>query len=1073
MEQFTELTELLASQDISEETSAEIRYLLGWMHWQRSEALGAPDLEAAFEIFLSIFISNPEALSVTPAKLVPVVAERAVPAAHSLLARAASSSDSELANGAVSIWQHIVDATPEDHPGRPVMLSGLGIALRTRFERIGVFEDLEDAIQAGRAAVGASSPEDPRRPTHVANLSHAIFSRFERLGTRKDLDEAISLARAAVATIAVTEPDRVAMLSNLGIMLRSRFERYGALEDLDEAISLARAVRDATRSQDPDRPRLLASLGSSLNTRFERSGALEDLDEAISLLREARDATSSEDPSLARRLSSLGGMLRSRFERSGALEDLDEAISLLREARDADAADEPSRIWVLSNLGLALQARFARSGGAENLSEAISLLRVAVDASAVEAPGRAALLSALGSALATRFEDVGVLEDLNEAINVLRVAVDVSAVEEPGRGSILSNLGNALRTRFDNVGAPDDLDEAIGVLESAVEATSEDQPVRVAILSNLGVALLSRFQRSGEIADVKDAASHYASAMAVRSATPMLRIRAARSAALLAGPYEPHRMAGLMETAIELLPEVAGRYLTRSDQQYALGGLSGLASDAAALALSDTHLTEPARAEWALRLLEAGRAVLLSQALDTRNDVTDLRDQHPQLAQRYIELRDLLDQSYGSDGHAAVPDGVAVGRRALVGEFQAVLDQIRALPRFASFARLPSVEDLLLQAADGPVVSFSVSYHRCDALLMTTSGITSVSLSNLSIDVLEEQIESFHDALAAVGDSTVPSVDRRRAQGVLVEVLAWLWEVAVEPVLDALGYRELHSTGDWPRVWWATGGLLGLLPLHAAGHHGPGFAGQSAIDRVVSSYTPTIRALGYARQQSVAVQSPNDDRSLIVAMPTTPGQRALPYAAEEAALLAARLPAPVLLAEPDASTANEPFEPISKPPTRSAVFDELPHSAIAHFACHGAHDSADPSRSRLLLHDHATAPLTIASLTSVRLERARLAYLSACRTAFHGRELLDEAIHIAAAFQLAGFPHVIATLWEIYDPIAVSVADSFYSHLRTERDNNVPDVNRAAHALHDAVRALRDQHSNLPSLWAAYIHAGA
>jgi len=156
------------------------------------------------------------------------------------------------------------------------------------------------------------------------------------------------------------------------------------------------------------------------------------------------------------------------------------------------------------------------------------------------------------------------------------------------------------------------------------------------------------------------------------------------------------------------------------------------------------------------------------------------------------------------------------------------------------------------------------------------------------------------------------------------------------------------------------------------------------------------------------------------------------------------------------------------------VLKELPQCAIAHFACHGAADQADPTRSHLLLHDYATAPLTITSLGSVRLEHAQLAYLSACRTAFHGSgALLDEAVHLASAFQLAGFPQVIGTLWEIDDPIAVTVADAFYTHLRTRPDNPTLDTARAAHALHHAIRALRHERPNLPSLWTAYLHAGA
>jgi len=49
----------------------------------------------------------------------------------------------------------------------------------------------------------------------------------------------------------------------------------------------------------------------------------------------------------------------------------------------------------------------------------------------------------------------------------------------------------------------------------------------------------------------------------------------------------------------------------------------------------------------------------------------------------------------------------------------------------------------------------------------------------------------------------------------------------------------------------------------------------------------------------------------------------------------------------------------------------------------------------------------------------------------HSGQLLDEAIHLAAAFQLAGFPNVIDTHWTIRDDIAVSVADTFYAQLQT------------------------------------------
>jgi len=114
---------------------------------------------------------------------------------------------------------------------------------------------------------------------------------------------------------------------------------------------------------------------------------------------------------------------------------------------------------------------------------------------------------------------------------------------------------------------------------------------------------------------------------------------------------------------------------------------TGLAGDAAALALAGTTAASRDRAARALRLLEAGQAVLLSQALDTRSDLTDLRQQHPALASRFIELRGLLDQQSPSSGPAA-------DRHRMAGEFARVIERIRAMDGFASFGLPPDAVEL-------------------------------------------------------------------------------------------------------------------------------------------------------------------------------------------------------------------------------------------------------------------------------------------------------------------------------------------------------------------------------------------
>jgi CHAT domain-containing protein len=266
------------------------------------------------------------------------------------------------------------------------------------------------------------------------------------------------------------------------------------------------------------------------------------------------------------------------------------------------------------------------------------------------------------------------------------------------------------------------------------------------------------------------------------------------------------------------------------------------------------------------------------------------------------------------------------------------------------------------------------------------------------------------------------------------------------------------------------GGLLSLLPIHAAGYHTrlPDSGHRTVMDRVISSYAPSVGALAHARTASAATAA---GRSLIVVMPTTPylpEEGRLAYVTAEAALVQARLPHPVLLTEPPASSNISG----SQIPTKASVLEHLPDSAFAHFACHGYTDPADPSRSRLLLHDHDRDPLTVAALAPLALDHAKLAYLSACGTAqATDFSLLDETIHLTSAFHLAGFSHVIGTLWEIADKIAVDIAEAFYAAL--SRPDGTLDPRRAAQALHHATRLQRDAHPATPYLWAAHIHVGA
>ncbi|MFJ4653611.1 CHAT domain-containing protein [Nocardia sp. NPDC088792] len=940
--------------------------------------------------------------------------------------------------------------------------------LRTRFGQTGEPADLDEAAVMGRKALDASPIGHPARATYLSNLGDTLRVRFELRGTLTDLDEAIRVGREAVDLTAAGNPDRAAYQTNLVGALQRRFERAGASEDLDEAIRVGRQAVDGAAADDPDLASILSNLGGVLQTRFGRLGMRTDLDEAVTIGRKALSAGDVDHPNRARYQSNLAGALQRRFDRTGALTDLNEAVELYRHAATAPSLHALDRAMFLSNLGSALRIRFDRTRSQADLDEAVDAGRKAVDLGPIEHPNRAMYLSNLGNALGTRFEAAGAPGDLDEAVDVGRKAVEASPIGYPDRAMYLSNLGSTLRIRFDRMGVPADLDEAVAVGRKAVDAGAIERPDRAVYLSNLGDALQSRFEQSKMQADLDQAVNAFQEAVDTAGAAPSTRIRAARAAGRLVAQSDPARAARLFEGAVRLLPEVTARSLERADQQYALGGFAGLAADAAALALWNPDIAERDRPEIALQLLEAGRGVLLSQALHVRGDLTDLAVRHQDLADRFTELRDLLDRDRSLDDAVyAAPD-----RHQLAGEFEDLLGRIRELDGFASFALPPTRDELLAAAAHGPIVAFNISEYRCDALLLSADGITGLRLPDLSAELVTEQAIAFHRAVAVAQRGTT-MLERHTARGQLSQILEWLWNAAASPVLDTVHHEPAAPGSAGPRIWWMPGGLLSLLPIHAAGYHTdpPGPAARTVIDRVVSSYTPTIAALRHARRAPHVTAALS--RALIVMMPTTPGRDdRLDFLSEETRKLAIRLPESVTLVEPDpADLAATPSDTV---PTKSNVLALLPACTIAHFACHGASDPADPSQSRLLLHDHRTDRFTVAALAPIHLEHAQLAYLSACETALTiDTRLIDEAIHLSSAFQLAGYPHVIGTLWAVNHRFAVRIADEFYDALTTATEPGTPiDASGAAAALHRAIHKVRKKFPE-PAYWAAHLHAGA
>jgi CHAT domain len=335
-----------------------------------------------------------------------------------------------------------------------------------------------------------------------------------------------------------------------------------------------------------------------------------------------------------------------------------------------------------------------------------------------------------------------------------------------------------------------------------------------------------------------------------------------------------------------------------------------------------------------------------------------------------------------------------------------------------------------------------------------------VRLPALTPELVADRVSSFLAALAAVGDGNQPIGARLAASTAITDTLGWLWDTVTGPVLERIGLDHCPADGEWPRLWWIPTGVLAFLPLHAAGHHpAEGLhrtrAGdpvpRTVMDRAISSYAPTVRALMHMQSRPVSSAAP--PRPLVVAIPETPQAPRLPGAVAEAHLVSDRFPGAELL---EGAVA-----------TRHRVLDALPLHDWVHFACHAYSDPVHPSASSLLLHD---GPMTVTAITSQRADNAEVAFLSACSTARGGGRLADETIHIAGAFQLAGYANVVATLWPIPDDLAVEAARSIYEQISAD-SKTLPLLSVAA-AVHASVRYLRNAYPAAPTIWAAYIHYG-
>ncbi|MFJ5643521.1 CHAT domain-containing protein [Streptomyces sp. NPDC093223] len=1010
----------------------------------------------------------------------------------------------------------------------------LAECLRWRFEATGSADDLGEAVETAETARGIAADGGRSVPFGVHLLLGTLYLlRHQAHGAVPgDLTAARACLRSALETGA-TADERFEAVNALAIALQLTFRASRELSHLYEAESMLERYARIAESQPraaPHRVLLTGNLGLIRLLMAEHTGSAEAVAAAVALLRSAL-ALNPDDPAVRARLTAqlanaervaavlqgvapddvaldrtvdrarggvrdqnvpgaatavqpgaahlhLSQALTQRYVARGDLADLEEAEETMAEAlRRTPESNRSYPLYLMARAVLAT-VRFLYAETEEDddgtafpeeservagLDRGIDDLREAVGRLPDGAPDADIFLSNLARALQLRFqENLLRSEMLTEAIACAEEAVALGGERASAIGALI-NLALLRVLMVDQVRnpwvtAPVGLEEALAAAHDAVrsarEATPDDHPAVANIEHIKGQLYAWTHLSDGDPGTLDQALTSYWSSASADTGPLLIRTVAAQDGGELAarhGRWE--KAADLYDLAVRLLepltePSLLG-WESRADQ---LERFTGIARRACA-----AHL-RCGRLEAALQTLDRGRGVLLAPAWNLPSAAQRLSAED---ADRY---RALLWSSFTEDSRARADpasDGLAhrvpLHSGALAETAVPPTDtkgptgsaQLRRKARdergiLSSRLFRQAHPDVDLAAVSrgvgtGAAVTLNVAPDRCDALMITARGVEAIPLPELSADDASEQAYRLFEALRTRDPGAVD---------VSYEIAEWLWDAVVGPVLDHLRHSPGADTPTalLPRVWWIPTGPLCLLPVHAAGYHRQPGRPRTALDRVVSSYSATLRAL--------ARDLPRVTRPVGSALLVAP--------ARAGGLGPAVVPAPVYEGR-DALALTE------ENAARQPVLAGLPGRALAHFSCHGRAEPAAPEHSALQLAD---GPLRFFEIARLDLTEARLAFLAACETAWPGHQFEDEAIHLGSGFQLAGFPHVVGTVWEAYEAVAARVTHDFYEGLAAQGDAGSP-----AHALHDAVRRVRAAQDASPVdlgllAWAPYIHLG-
>ncbi|MFD7656812.1 CHAT domain-containing protein [Actinosynnema sp. NPDC059797] len=1023
----------------------QVHHHLGWLHlyrWAvlRSLAASEPGAKAStatvdnyHELARAISFFLPHAMSAdfVPIPLQPFLGPLSQPYEQIMLAckflsqESETTSDPVVLDVGIALMTAALTVLPNADQMFLISLSTLSEAYETRFTRNGEMADLQRAIDLRETITARVRPGEPSYAMNLSKHRHLYVRKFEVTLSVDDLLRAIRVGELSVRATPADDPMFGERSNALGDLRREAFIRTGALDHVNRAIELGEQSVANGRPAHPDLAIRLSNLSLAYLERHQATGVAEDLEMAVRLGEEAASIMPEDRYDLAGTLANNAMCYITRYENDGDVASLDRAIQLGERAVAMAPQDDPGLKKYLSNLAISRRKRFERGLDRTDLDRSIEVGEQAVAAATGHPPTFGTTAPALASAYGARYAISSDPNDLDRAVHLGETAVAALPKDHPRHVLNRANLGRYHFLRFVASWDVDDLIRTVEFGKAALEDTPDGDTSLPRTLAGVAIghhALITLDPSAARPGFARKLADKLATAT---TAPALDRLNAGQHIGILATAAGDTRTAvEVFDSTASLLPIVASPRVERSDREHVLAQRISLIGQTIAAHLS---ADDPVGA---VEVAELGRGVMFAAELDSRSELTELAEVDEDLAARFEGVRRRLGSFVADDHHA---DGA---RRRSWQEYDRLLTRIRELPGLSRFLLPPAYADLQRAVRGGVAVLVNATDERGDAIIIQPEGLPiTVPLPGLRAETAHEHLIEFRKAVHE--RFSLKAILNRKQ--VFTDVLVWLWDTVVEPVVQAMPGPDREEP---TRVWWLPTSAVATLPLHAAGHPGQ----DGALDHLVSSYVPTLRALAYARNRPGA----RERRQLTVALERTPGFGDLPgTVVESAALHPAQSDLPLL----DNAQA-----------TADKVLAQLQTSTWCHFACHAVDDAESPSRSALMLHDR---PLQVSEISRLRLESAELAYLSACSTAHTGLRLAEESVHLASAFHLAGFKHVVASLWPLNDAVAADAARYFYRGLLPTADTST-----AAHVLRAVVQRLRVEHSDRPDLWASLIHSG-